>query len=100
MAERNYGPLLTAEEISELRHPFKVNGWDNVLTPEYRNTICRAQHAKTLRWVAELVLSAGNRASSREKDDQCEPICHSMERMALYNELRALADGRGEGFTK
>lgn len=57
------------------------------------DAICAAQHRKTLRWVADLL----KREPSSLIGDNCKPLCHTHERWVFADELRALADGRGEG---
>lgn len=54
---------------------------------------CRAQHAATLRWVADKLLDE----PSITVGELCHELCHTHERMVIASQLRALADGRGEG---
>ena len=54
--------------------------------------ICRAQHAKTLRWVADRIEPVGG-----DMYLDTGMIHRRATLKGLADELRALADGRGEG---
>jgi hypothetical protein len=84
--------LLTMEELVAIRQEHKVYEYTK---SGLSTAICAAQHRKTLQWVANMLPQHEFHLGAHY--DQKARLVFWAAVSTIADELRALADGRGEG---